>query len=539
MQAEGLLDSSSLQPAAGVGGTGSAMEAVSWEWVWGGAEGAGACGEGAATQHAIQPDAATTEEEESRLKAALAVLFAAVPGQAEPSFPLRPPEPSLDGLAGPTPAAGTVEQREEPAGGSIVVSALEDGQHDASPDSTAFHAEPMLPAPERAESKVPLDGQPEARSDWQPTAVTAPEKAPLMPLAPEKRGEAWPGRTVADVMLRPSGKADSKEQASPQGDGDESPRSRVNVGSKRTGAGQPPSEPPRILAPGTAGERIESAGQIKPGARIRNGDAGPGAGSGGPEAMNLAPEQATDERSERLPDSDTGREAAGRSDPGPVQEEPGAHFRQQPEDAAQETGPRTDFDFPSAPVANPPRRMDRSSEQGTGSASGAETRRPAGHAIEPRPAAVRPDGQIDLQIDGQAGERVRIRFAEAPGGIRLRIASNDARLAESLRSGWASLEAALRRAGWEQHDAVSSAAEEAVSATASARPDHNGVGFRAGARLGDEGHASVPPSPSQDASRDRPGEGRSGQGHSDAENESREEWLELSALRRLARRRQE
>jgi len=183
--------------------------------------------------------------------------------------------------------------------------------------------------------------------------------------------------------------------------------------------------------------------------------------------------------------------------------------------------------------------MDRNSGPGAGSTPGAEARRPAGPELEARPSAIRPDGQIDLQIDGQAGERVRIRFAEAPGGIRLRIASNDARLAESLRSGWASLEAALRQAGWEQNEAVSAVSEEAGSATASVRPGHGGMDFRGGARLSDEGHAPVTPSPSQNASEHKPGDGRSGQGRPDTENETREEWLELSALRRLARRRQQ
>jgi hypothetical protein len=540
MQAEGFLDLSSPQPAVGFGDTGHAAEAVSWELVWGGADGAEGCGEGAATQHAIQPDAATTEEEgESRKKAALAALFAAIPNPAEPSLPIVPPERELDGPASSAPATAGTEEREETAGGNMVASAHEDGQPGAWPEATAVSAETMPWVPERAENKVSVDGQPEAHPDWQPQAVTAPDKDPLTPLVSEKQSGAWPGRAVADVLLRQSGNASSEEQEILRKKGDDLGRSRAPDGSKLTAAGQPSPEPARISAPGAAGERIDGAGRSKPNARIRNGGAVPGADLEGSEGMKSDLEQRTDERLARPARGDAGVGVAANPDRAVAEEESGAHFRPRQEGATQETDPGTDTDFSSASVVNPLRRMDRNSGPGTGSTPGAEARRPAGPEIEPRPSAIRPEGQIDLQIDGQAGERVRIRFAGAPGGIRVRIASNDARLAESLRSGWASLEAALRQAGWEQKEAVSAVAEEAGSAAASVRPGHGGMDFRAGARLGDEGQASVTPSPSQDASEDKPGDGRSGQGRPDTENETREEWLELSALRRLARRRQE
>lgn len=539
MQSEVLLDLSSLQPAPGVGGIGRAVEALSWEFAWGAADGVGACGEGTATEHAVQPNGATTEEErESRKKAALAVLFAAIPNPAEPSLPVVPPETSLRRFANPAPATGGTQEREETGGGNVVVSTLGDGQHDASPDTTAFFAEPMLLAPERAEGKISLDGQPEARSDWQPRAVTAPETDPLTPLASEKRGEAWPGRTVADVLLRPSGDADPAKQAIPQTEGEDPPGSRVPAGSRLMGVGQLDPEPATVPAPLAAGGRIDGAGGSKPSAGMRNGDAVPGVDRGDPEAIKSDPEQGSHGRLARPVHSDSGGEAPGRSEPGSVEEESDARFRPRPEDAAQETGPGTESGFSSASVFNPLRRMDQNIEPETRSTPGAGTLRPAVTEIEPRSSAIRPDGQIDLQIDGQAGERVRIRFAEAPGGIRVRIASNDARLAESLRSGWASLEAALRQAGWEQKDPVSAVAEEAGNATASVRSGHGGADSRAGLRLGDEGRASVPPPTSQSASQDKPGDGRSGQGRPDTENQTREEWLDLSALRRLARRRQ-
>ena len=540
MQAEGFLDLVSPQPAAGSGDRGDAAEAASWELVWGGADGTEASGEEAATQHAAQPDAAATEEEgESWKKAALAALFAAILNPADPSLPIAPPETEPDGPASSAPATGRTEEREETTGGNVAASPHEDGQHGAWPNTTAVPAETMPWAPEKAEGRISAGGQPEAPPDWQPQALTEPDKDPRTPMASEKQSGAWPGRAVADVLLRQSSAASSAERDVPQKKGDDLVRSRVLDGSKLTGVGQPQPESARMSAPGAAEERIDGAGRSKPGARVRSGSAASRADLEGSEGMKSDLEQGTDERLAKPARSDAGGGAAVKPGRAAAEEESGAHFRPRQQGATQETDPGTDTVLPSASVANPMRRMDRNSGPGAGFTPGAEARRPAGPELEARPSAIRPDGQIDLQIDGQAGERVRIRFAEAPGGIRLRIASNDARLAESLRSGWASLEAALRQAGWEQNEAVSAVAEEAGSATASVRPGQGGMDFRAGSRPGDEGHTSAPPSPSQNASQDKPGDGRSGQGSPDTENETREEWLDLSALRRLARRRQQ
>lgn len=158
----------------------------------------------------------------------------------------------------------------------------------------------------------------------------------------------------------------------------------------------------------------------------------------------------------------------------------------------------------------------------------------AGAEIEP--AGNRLPGQLDLQLEGRAGERVRIRLAEAPGGVRLRMASNDARLAESLRSQWQTLEAALRNAGWRTQPEASGPADS-VQAGGRWMQGHPGL------RWGTEGVTTAraaEPAAVQDPGMGPQADGQPRQGREgaqDGQDGMRQELEDLSALRRLGRRR--
>lgn len=161
---------------------------------------------------------------------------------------------------------------------------------------------------------------------------------------------------------------------------------------------------------------------------------------------------------------------------------------------------------------------------------------PPGAPADPEPAQdpARLNGQLDLQVDGRGGERVRIRFAEAPGGIRMRMASNDARLAESLRAEWQSLEAALRRSGWDPQPVAGEPAE-AVGETL------GGIQSQSGEPGGsaDAGDRRASPAAAEHGQRQQTQQGGSRQeGRHEEQHQARQEWLDLSALRRLGRRRQ-
>lgn len=156
---------------------------------------------------------------------------------------------------------------------------------------------------------------------------------------------------------------------------------------------------------------------------------------------------------------------------------------------------------------------------------------------EPEPPPGRLQNQLDLQLDGRAGERVRIRFAEAPGGVRLRVASNDARLAETLRAEWRSLEAALREAGWQMQAKESGMTDAArdgwrwmQSQTAAKWASDGGAGNRTiePSNALNRGWGSPEDSSPRQHRQDR----------QDRESGAREELADLSAIRRLGRRRQ-
>ncbi len=130
--------------------------------------------------------------------------------------------------------------------------------------------------------------------------------------------------------------------------------------------------------------------------------------------------------------------------------------------------------------------------------------------------------RLDVQLEGTRGERVRIRFWDAAGSVRMRLTASEARVAETLRMGWQGLERALERAGWSTEAAV---------------PLHGHAPDAAWAR---------PAGPTEDAFRtvrwhlapahETSAEAHSGNGNSPGrrrEEDAREEWIDMSALRRL------
>jgi len=156
---------------------------------------------------------------------------------------------------------------------------------------------------------------------------------------------------------------------------------------------------------------------------------------------------------------------------------------------------------------------------------------------EPEPSAGRLQNQLDLQLDGRAGERVRIRLAEAPGGVRLRVASNDTRLAETLRAEWRTLETALSEAGWHMEPKDPGAADASgdgwrwmQSQTAAKWTADGGAGNRATepSNALNRGWGSHEDSDPRQHRQDR----------QDRESSAREEFADLSAIRRLGKRRQ-
>jgi hypothetical protein len=117
------------------------------------------------------------------------------------------------------------------------------------------------------------------------------------------------------------------------------------------------------------------------------------------------------------------------------------------------------------------------------------------------------------------------------------MASNDARLAESLRSQWQTLEAALRNAGWRTQPEASGPADS-VQAGGRWMQGHPGL------RWGTEGVSTAraaEPAAVQDPGMGpqaggQPRQGR--EGAQDGQDGMRQELEDLSALRRLGRRRQ-
>lgn len=209
--------------------------------------------------------------------------------------------------------------------------------------------------------------------------------------------------------------------------------------------------------------------------------------------------------------------------PGALEDSPGndghgdAALEQWPQPGLPPAAPADRFSGPEAAVSRGP----ESGQKGEGTARASQARPP-----EEAPAeAGRLSGRLDLQVEGRQGERVRIRLWDALGGIRMRMTSNQARVAEALRADWTRLEQALHQAGWrmESPPVPVPRTVDGYTAWAGRTPSAE-----------DTALAARPDSarPLEFSGGGRPADGNSPERRQPQE-EMREEWLDLSALRRL------
>lgn len=117
----------------------------------------------------------------------------------------------------------------------------------------------------------------------------------------------------------------------------------------------------------------------------------------------------------------------------------------------------------------------------------------------------------------------------------MRMASNDARLAASLRSEWPTLEAALRDAGWQAQREAHGAADTVAGGW---RPVQGHTGAR-WAVEGGTGARTAEPATAGDSRQGPPSDSQPRQDRQGEQGGMREELLDLTAIRRLGRRRQE
>lgn len=370
-----------------------------------------------------------------------------------------------------------------------------------------------------------------------PTDSAEPAPPSSIPMdAPSTSIDTRPERLpepVADVWLRPA-----PRQVRADGVIDSS-----CSGNQGAPAMEPEPAADSLRAPRPEGGRVSASqgavGQPEPPAEMRNRPAGKGAPaegrllSGGKDPA-FEPEIRLDGKDRGVAPAEGRPEEAqqtGTAGPGSPESEPKRPPRQE---APPQGGPEPEQARPSGSPVPAPAAAHSGAERAAGE-PGVREGAPSLEIAEPEPPqeAARLNGQLDLQVDGSGGERVRIRFAEAPGGVRMRVASNDARLAESLRSEWQTLEAALRRSGWDPQPGPGGSAEAAAEALGGI--DGRGSDPGSGADTGDR-RAAAQPAEQGERQMAQPG------GRQDARqqerNEARQEWLDLSALRRLARRTQ-
>lgn len=466
------------------------------------------------------------DEESDALKTTLALVFLAVPISA--GKPPIPPQWNEAAVRKSEPAAlqGTQPEVGQPLQVVFPPITAEKPRLDPVGEQQS-ERDPLLAGPGQAfEGAEPAESEQAAGLDGArfsgSTAMIGPRPS-------------WPAKPVADVLLRRV----SRQTAATAGD--------VTPLLKGRNAPPPSYEPiPAALrAPQTTGEqslaRVVAFNQPgdaglrtgAPGGKAMAADHGPRAG-GQPALEETQPPSGAWEEGEtqapRPPEGETEPAAAPPSgDPETGQRPPGKQDPQwqgiqqrEPVEEARPAGPPPQ----AAPSRGAQHAMVDSKPRG-------ETI-PMGRAeMEPPQNPARLNGQLEVQVDGQGGQRVRLRFAEAPGGVRMRVTSNDARLAESLRAEWQTLETALRRTGWDPQPAAIEPAEPVPEALGWI---HERTGGRGGSDAGG-GQRAAPPAAGHGQAQAEPGGGYRRDGRPDGRDEIRQEWLDLSALRRLGRRR--
>lgn len=513
-------------PGVGAAGECSDLESGPSQWasVWSDADPLEALAES-------QPEEATAaegvqeadpEERDDELRIALAALLTLsipVPAEKPPLFSQPCEMPGREG------APATPEEILRGNGRNVNVSLCsafeaESGARPSGaqwPETNDAVAEPLPAAPSvqpaRLAARAPSPG---AQQDSRVFSSAA---------RPEPLAEP-----VADVVLRPA--------ARQAGVGNRARAVPADTGGVSVKAPEKASEPPWMPPPADDWNSISRGLPDRP----TNRQSRSAGGNGPAAALRFAGEEAGISEP-ALPPSGEGlktsaarptvREAerkAGAQDGGPEAEQQRPVHQDVPEQAAphQELTERGGLASPSSGTAPAGTARSAAGSEPFESISPQQLAEP-----EPPQEAARLNGQLDLQVDGQRGERVRIRFAEAPGGVRMRVASNDARLAESLRAEWQTLEAALRRSGWDPQPGSADPADAAVE-----------VSSRTDGRAGDPGGAAdggdrrTLAQEAEQGQRLAAQQGSRQDARQQERNETRQEWLDLSALRRMGRRRQ-
>lgn len=381
--------------------------------------------------------------------------------------------------------------------------------------------------------------------DW--AAIPAPEAAPEpdgKPAAAPRRPESaargpLAEHPVAEVLLKP------RAEASPVPD-------LVQAGARGAEHKEASQDAAALLQRGAGGAGHTDASQDADhdgGGRVRIGEpmAGPLAARGSGPGAEAAPERREAFAVDRSPDPEAGAEVlpgeAARSlrQAWPEQEEHRSEPASPPAKAGRERGhSAAESAFQPAPepkLAGAGLAAADATLQRPPFAAGPETAnlRPGPRrvpAAESHSAAAPPEGrpelprngnQLDVQVEGERGERVRIRLWDAAGSVRMRMTASEQRIAEVLRSGWPRLERALEQAGWHTEAAPSVPSRPAGWSPARQPGTTDEPALRA-ARLNLE--PSGEPSPGSHSGRDH-ASGRNRQ------ESAREEWIDLSALRRL------
>lgn len=472
---------------------------------------------------AVRAQEAEAEEKDDGLKTALAALLT-------PSIPAPAEKPPLFSQPGEMPgregAPATPGDNECGNGRTMIVppSSTMEAESGARPSGS------QRPEADYAVAE-PLPAAPSA----QPARLAEPSPSPgaqhdsrVSPAEPRPE-------PVADVLLRPIGRqagADNRGHAAPAG-----------MHGARVKASEAASEP--LWRPSPAGDRISAPREVvgRPDLPTdrHNGPAGRNAPVA---ALRLRGDEARVFKPELLPHVEEPKTPAARPTPGDAERKEGErHGRLQMEQPqpVHDGGPEQGAPNPEPSQWKESARLSPETAP-AGTARSTAGPEPRGRAYplqlaetEPPQGAARLNGQLDLQVDGQRGERVRIRFAEAPGGVRMRVASNDARLAESLRSEWQTLEAALRRTGWDPQPGLAESADSAGEALSGI---HGRTGEPGGSANSGDRRALSPTGEHSHQQQTQQGGSRQDarQGGQD-QNETRQEWLDLSALRRLSRRR--
>ena len=164
-------------------------------------------------------------------------------------------------------------------------------------------------------------------------------------------------------------------------------------------------------------------------------------------------------------------------------------------------------------------------------AAGREPEPAPGARLDARPEALQAEPlrrQLHVAVEGPEGVRVDVRLLHTPGALHLRLTSSEQAMAEALRGGQHQLEQALEGAGWSVSGERTHAAHNGASLV------HPQDGLRLISGAGQDHPAAMAALETLAGSHDLMDGGAGSRGRRSAP-ELRQEWLDLSALRRFSR----